>query len=303
MHSVERPFTVEETHGPLRQPGVQTRTTSGKHGWTSLYASLQREAPFEGRFNAVDDQLIVLHLDGPVSVHRRIVKGEDSRIIPAGGMFMVPGGMDFGVRLEGELQTLHLYLRRALMEEVADEIAPGDPTHIETLPRFGGGDPLIERLMLGIGDALHDEASTATPYVDYLTRAIAAHLIRRHSSLSTAAAFEHVSQQLAKARLDKAIDFIESNLDHSIDLTAIASAAGLSPGHFARQFRASIGMAPHQFLMQRRVEHAQRKLGETSATIADIAYGCGFANQEHLTRLFKRICGVTPAVYRRTRRE
>jgi AraC family transcriptional regulator len=50
---------------------------------------LQRELPFEDTFKAVDDQLIILHLDGPVTVHRRVRKGESSRLIPPGGLFMM----------------------------------------------------------------------------------------------------------------------------------------------------------------------------------------------------------------------
>src|SRR5712671_8005068 len=85
MSPVPENFTVRQTHGPLWQPGVQTRASSDNRGWSSLYASLQRELPFEGTFGAVEDQLVVLHLDGPVMVHRRVAKGEDSRLIPGGG--------------------------------------------------------------------------------------------------------------------------------------------------------------------------------------------------------------------------
>jgi AraC family transcriptional regulator len=303
MSPVPENFTVRQTHGPLWQPGVQIRASSDNRGWSSLYASLQRELPFEGTFGAVEDQLVVLHLDGPVMVHRRVAKGEDSRLIPAGGMFMMPGGMDFGARVSGAVRTLHLYLRRALLQEVAADILDCDHAHIEILPRFGERDPLIERLILGIGDVLRDDDPTATMYVDYLARAVAARLVQQHSSASSSTHRGDCPTTMAKGRLGKAIDFMEANLDQSIGLLAISDAAGLSPSHFARQFRASVGQAPHQHLMQRRVEQAKRRLGETNAGIAEIAITCGFANQEHLSRLFKRACGTTPAAYRKARRD
>src|SRR5690606_30391219 len=96
-----------------------------------------------------------------------------------------------------------------------------------------------------------------------------------------------------------AIDFMRANLDRSIDLAAIAGAARLSPSHFARQFRATVGMTPHQYLLQLRVGHAMRLLTETVWPVAEIAFACGFSHQEHLTRLFKRACGTTPAAYRK----
>jgi hypothetical protein len=61
---------------------------------------------------------------------------------------------------------------RALIEEVTQSIRTGDPKQVEMLPRFGDSDPLIERLMLGVRDALHDDSPSAAPYVDYLGRAI-----------------------------------------------------------------------------------------------------------------------------------
>lgn len=296
-----RTFTLAETHGMLRRPGVKIRASSDNRGWSSVYASLQRELPFEQAFDAVDDQLIVLHLD-PAMVHRRIRKGEDSRLVPTGGMFMMPGGMDFAVRVGGTIRTLHLYLRQSVIGEVARDILDCDLRNIEILPRFGDNDPLIERLLLAVRDTLYDNDPTATPYVDYLARAIAARLVRRHSSISRTDYIDTVRPSMASQRLQKAVDFIEANLDRHIGLPEIANAAGLSPTHFARQFGSTVGQAPHQYVMQRRIEHAERGLVETTTSIAEIAAACGFSNQEHLTRLFRRARGTTPAAYRKSRR-
>jgi len=284
----------------LRRPGVKIRVASDSRGWSSLYASLQRELPFEEAFDAVDDQLIVLHLD-PAMVHRRIRNGEQSRLVPAGGMFMMPGGMDFTVRAGQSIRTLHLYLRQSLIKEVAADILNGDPSTIQILPRFGDADPLIERLLFAVRDTLYDHDPTATPYVDYVARAIAARLVRRHSSNSPIDQTDAARPRMANERLQRAVDFIEANLDQPIGLPDIADVAGLSPTHFARQFRSTVGRAPHQYVMERRVEHAERALAETATSIAEIASACGFSNQEHLTRLFKRARGTTPAAYRKSR--
>jgi AraC family transcriptional regulator len=296
-------FTVQETHGILLRAGNEIQAASDRHGWSSLYASVQREAPYEDSFAAVDDHLLILHLDGPVTVHRRLHHEQASRVIPPGGMFSMPGGMDFAVRLGGSLQTLHVYLRRGLVEEVAADIGRGDPAHVELVPIFGDGDQLIERLMLAIREVLENWDPSATAYVDYLVRAIAARLIREHSSSSAPLNTPYLRAKLGRGQLAKAIDFMEANLDRSIDLTAIAGAVGSSPSHFARQFRTAVGMAPHRYLMQLRTDRAKRLLTETAQPVAEIAFSCGFANQEHLTRLFKRFCGTTPAAFRKARRD
>jgi AraC family transcriptional regulator len=89
-------FRVEETHGILWRPENQIHTRSDELGWTSMYASVQREAPYEDHYDAVRDHLIVLHLDGPVAVARRLGRAESRRVIAPGGLFMLPGGMDSG---------------------------------------------------------------------------------------------------------------------------------------------------------------------------------------------------------------
>jgi AraC family transcriptional regulator len=155
--------------------------------------------------------------------------------------------------------------------------------------------------MLAVSDTLHDDDPAATPYVDYLGRAIAAHLIRQHSSVSAAQHHRPSTKAMADIRLNRVLEFIEAGLGRSVDLPAMAEAAGLSCSHFARQFRAAMGKAPHQYLVQRRVGHAKRRLEATTMSLADIAFECGFANQEHLTRMFKRLLGVTPGAYRRDR--
>jgi AraC-like DNA-binding protein len=142
--------------------------------------------------------------------------------------------------------------------EVAADIVDRDRKHVEILPRFGEHDPLMEALMRGIIDALREEDQSARPYVDHLTRALAARLIRQHSTATIGAHL--AAARIAKAYLNNAIEFIEANLDQSIGLPAIAEATGLSVSHFARQFRAAVGEAPHQYLLRRRVANAKQRL-------------------------------------------
>ena len=139
----------------------------------------------------------MLNWGAPVTLYRRIPKGEDSGVIPSGGLVLMPGGLDFDIRIGSTVHTLHLYLRRALIGEVADDIVVGDPVNLEIIPRFCADDPLIEQLFLGVRDALCDDDSGAVPYVDYLGRAIAARLIRHHSSVSVMRPRRRITEPMA----------------------------------------------------------------------------------------------------------
>jgi AraC family transcriptional regulator len=296
-------FEVRETHGILWRPENKIFRASDGLSWNSLYASMQHEKPYEDAYGAVPDHLIILHLDGPVGVSRIMGNAHARRIIPPGGLFVLPGGADFGVRLEDELDSLHLYVRHAVVREVAGDIVSGDPAHVEILPRLGDQDPLIERLALGIRDALDDPDPSGSVYVDYLARAIAARLIRGHSTATgPQSASASVKGRLTRAQLARATDFIEAHLEKPLTLADLAAATGLSATHFARRFRQTTGTAPHQFLVRARVERAKRLLSQSDLAIAQIAFSCGFAHQEHLTRIFRRCTGATPAAFRRLSR-
>lgn len=290
-------FSVAETHGILLRPQNHTYVTSKGLGWASIYASSQREKPYEDNFHAVNDHLIILHLDGPVAVTRVMGRVPARRVIAPGGLFILPGGHDFGVRLEGELDTLHVYLRKQILDDVAEDFGYDAADCIEIVPSLGDHDSLIERLALGIQEALRNPDSACSVYADYLAQALAARLLRQHSTSAHATPLPQGG--FTKLQLQRATDFMQAHLGDSLTLDELASATGLSPSHFARRFKVTTGMPPHQFLMQLRVERAKRMLrGGTS--IIEIALTCGFTHQEHMTRIFRRAVGLTPAAYRRS---
>lgn len=93
-------------------------------------------------------------------------------------------------------------------------------------------------------------------------------------------------------------EHIESHLDEKISLGALAAMAGLSPQHFARTFRQSVGMPPHSYLLRRRVERVEEMLRDTKLPLSEIAAATGFSDQSHLARHFHRLTGVSPSVAR-----
>jgi AraC-like DNA-binding protein len=92
---------------------------------------------------------------------------------------------------------------------------------------------------------------------------------------------------------------IEARLDGDISPAELAQECGLSVSHFARAFRRSTGMAPHQWLLQRRVAKAKQAMRETDAPLVEIAVSCGFADQSHFTRVFSKAAGISPGCWRR----
>lgn len=106
---------------------------------------------------------------------------------------------------------------------------------------------------------------------------------------------------LAPWQIRKVRMHLESNLSAKISTQDLASIAGLSPFHFSRAFRDSFGDSPHRYLLRRRIEHSQGLMLTTKASLADIALECGLVDQPHFGKLFRRLVGESPGVWRRAR--
>jgi AraC family transcriptional regulator len=102
--------------------------------------------------------------------------------------------------------------------------------------------------------------------------------------------------------LRRALAFIDSHLDDDLRLPHLAETLGISPHHFAHVFRSAIGVAPHKYVIRRRVERAKELLDTTNLPIVEIALAVGCANQSHFSALFHRGTGLTPHAYRAARR-
>lgn len=106
---------------------------------------------------------------------------------------------------------------------------------------------------------------------------------------------------LAPWQLRRVVTYIEKNLDKPIRNAELASVARLSPFHFNVAFRKSAGDSPHEYVIRRRIERAQKLMLSTDASLSDIAATCGLADQAHFTRLFRRVVGESPGAWRRAR--
>ena len=106
------------------------------------------------------------------------------------------------------------------------------------------------------------------------------------------------AENLFLHRWHKVFSYIEDNIARELPVTELAPLCNLSPDHFSRLFKKSTGTTPHQYVLRRRVECAQKSLLETGTPLAEIARRLGFKHQSHFTQIFRRTVGVGPKRYR-----
>ena len=109
---------------------------------------------------------------------------------------------------------------------------------------------------------------------------------------------ERKDAHIAKKSVARVIDYIHANTGANISLAAMAQIAGVSPNHFVLLFAKATGLSPHQYVLRARIESAKLLLKDEALSVADVSRLAGFLTQEHFTKVFRKIVGVTPREFR-----
>lgn len=162
-------------------------------------------------------------------------------------------------------------------------------------------DIVMERLSDALAATQISDDPNSAIYADALRLAILTRQFSRQADatpLTVETPSSRNVRSLQKWRLKRVVQYVDENLSVKITLQDLAAVAGLSRMHFAAQFRAAMGMRPHEYLLKRRIERAEELLKHTDIPLVEIALTVGFQTQAHFTTVFKRFAGDTPYQWR-----
>jgi AraC family transcriptional regulator len=211
-----------------------------------------------------------------------------------GHICVLPANLLHEVVLESKQEMIGIDFEPAFIEQIADELTG---KNVEIIEQWTAQDPLIQQLGLD----LHREfqQSPRIVYVESVIQVLATHLVRHYCT--SRVVIEEAVSKLSPQKLQQTIDYIHARLEQDITLSELADIVQMSQYRFARAFKQSTGLPPHQYLLGQRVERAKKLLIEKQLPIVDISYQLGFASQSHFTATFRRFTKVTPKVYRNIR--
>jgi AraC-like DNA-binding protein len=222
-------------------------------------------------------------------VERFRYRGAEHLAAPGSLVLMNPDVLHTGrAETDGGWRYRMVYVTPSLLEAVTGERG----WHFDSPV---GDDPAVARRLALLLDAMWTEGGDDLAASGRLLQAL--QLLRPWAGAG--AQGDHGPRPgAAEPALARAVALMNDCLSEPLQLDELAGAAGLSPFHFQRRFKAWQGVTPHQMLMALRLAQAKRLLaaGEPPAAVAAAV---GQADQAHLTRRFARMYGVTPARYQK----
>jgi AraC family transcriptional regulator len=268
--------------------------SSRSRGWNGITVELHSFQELDSLVQPAD-HVIAIHLAGAVNL-RRIRHGcsRVRKMVP-GDIAITPVGPPVRWTQSSPSIVILLRLTPAYVRAIASDECAIDPDRFEIRDEFATRDARIEALGHRCLAALELEGSDSLLYVDTLTCELTLHLLRRYTVNGVN---EWPKARLSPHKLRRAIEHIDANLGKQVSLAGLASVVALSPGHFAHAFREATGVAPHRYVIERRVERAKALLRQSDLPITEIAHRIGCSSHSHFSVLFHRVTGLTPRQFR-----
>lgn len=190
--------------------------------------------------------------------------------------------------------SLFFVIPRLFLDELAEDLGSARIVGIcDSIPA-PMKDPILATMARSMMPSLKIPENGSELYVDHFTLAYSIYVCANYGSLTTprpgTGCLNRWQQRLAK-------ELIEAHISGGLRLSQLAETCGLRTSQFAHAFRATVGVAPYQWLSTRRIARAKALLRGTRP-LADVALACGFSDQSHFTRAFRCAVGVTPGYWR-----
>lgn len=253
--------------------------------------SLIHDRPGLVQFSGSPAAVISIHVGPSVNVDCRRGGARHRGKNVHGDIEIIPPNMTGVWEIKGRDSAVVVGVGVPLLQRVVEELG-ADPVRFAVTNRFQVRDARIEHIAWALKAEMELGFPCGRLYIDSLASGLAAAVVQNHSSVSW---LSKVPIQGMSARtLRDVLAYIEDNLGRDLSLREIAVVSGLSTSHFKSQFRKSMGLPAHQYVVRQRVERAATLLRAGRLSIGSVALETGFCHQSHLAKHMRRLLGVTP---------
>jgi AraC family transcriptional regulator len=238
------------------------------------------------------------HLDHPCRVRQEVGDHAMTKDVGRDAVTIAPAALTRRTSIERPHELTAIFLDPLVFSEIAQ--CETGLYYPQITPQFAIADPLVRTLGMTLDGEMRSNNPRPSFYAERLASTLASHIIVTYSG--------HVYREMHSlgahgTKLRRCIEHIHRNIDQPLPLAHLAIMAGMSKFHFAKSFRQALGIPPHQYLVQARMETARRLLGDEVMSLAEIASRVGYSDTGQFCSQFRKRVGLSPAQYRRHARQ
>jgi AraC family transcriptional regulator len=215
---------------------------------------------------------------------------EDRRTMRAGSLILLKPGAKDTLKLSRPSRRTLVSIEEPLLSRASRELDMRGELSFQN--RWVFEDKQLRLLLMEIEREMEDDWAMGPLYGDHLGMSLSLALIKKYGQVALPR--DLAQGGLPRARLLRVLDYINDNSHRDVRLSDLAEVAETSRFHFARLFRECMGVPPHQYLMQQRIEKAKLLLRAPRHNVNEVASATGFTNASHFAKTFRRIVGVSP---------
>jgi len=282
---------------PTWVPGRLT-VRSPEEGWGGVSVRGYRYAGSDVEVPPMRDYIVVAYRHGETRMRRQMDHDWVDEQLQPGDVSLLTRAAESHWVWSRDIEVVHVYLTQDELAATCRQMYDREVEDVELLDEVKADDPAIHQTAM----MLAQEAARGGPgsrlLIDALSCQLSVQILRKHAHVLFREPADESGLTFVQERAVR--DYLHDHLEENISLDDLAGVVGLSRSHFARRFKRATGMTPHRYVLDQRIARAQQMLRRTSAPLADVACRCGFADQSHMTRVFRTHVGTTPGRYRST---
>lgn len=274
-------------------PGVQTLDSSHQD-WSGVTLKGYHYHRQSAAIPPMRDYMIVGYGGSRTSMRRTVGRACEERDVGPGRVSLLTRAEQSTWAWRDPIQVRHIYLGHEGIEAAAQGVFDRDPLSIEIADCVSAEDPLIVNCFDMLEAELKCGEFGQRLMVDSVRSLLAVHLLRHYANVRLP---YDSDAGLMPTQRKRVVDMIESRLAENISLDELADVAGMSSFYFSRRFKTHFGISPYAYVIRARVAKAREMLRHRKVPQKVIALECGFSDQSHFCRTFRKITGISPSEY------
>jgi AraC family transcriptional regulator len=266
--------------------------------WSGLLLEQHRLPSFDAPEVTLLEPFLTITVEGAGEIEVKLNQKSERQAALPGTVCVMGQGPVPPIHVGGSITSIFISVRSSMLAEYAADLVDCGEARLNNA--YSVPDPHFFHIAMALRAEIEEGYPGGRLYGESLTIAMVAHLLTCYSPSKPA--IDACRGGIGPRRLRLVLDYIDHNLASDLSIAELAAVVRMSPFRFARLFKEAAGVAPHQFVLRKRIARARSMLEASAAPLSEISASLGFESQSHFTAVFHRLIGTTPRAYRERHR-